>query len=696
MSDTSRLLSMTAAAVLTVLTGCQRASEEKAVAQPAAWTLDESKLQQPIRFAASDLDPAQSACTNLDAYANGKWLASNPIPADESGWGAFLVLNKRSLGVRQQLAEHIAAKPDATGIDKIIGDFWATGIDEKKLNELGIAPLKERLAAIDALTDGPSVAEHLRTISAAGENPLFGFGPQPDFKDSTMNVASAFQGGLGLPDSTYYSLADKKPIREAYEKYIAKLFELSGTAPADAAKQAASVMAFETRLAKASKSSEQLSRDVALYYHPVKIAEADKLAPNFPWTKFFESQKVATPEWFSLGIPAFHQEVSKMLGDTPVATWQSWLRFKLIDDASPYLSDNFVSARFDFYGKTLAGQQEQRPRWRRVLGFIENSAGEAMGERYVEVAFPPSSKARMVELVDNLRAALKTRIENLAWMSDATKKKALEKWAAFNTKIGYPDKWRDWSGLATSRDSLYGNVAAANAFNYRWNLDKIGKPVDKDEWGLTPQTINAYYDPQRNEIVFPAAFLQPPFFDPEADDAVNYGAIGAVIGHELTHGYDDQGSRFGPSGNFEVWWTKEDAAKFKALTDKLVTQYNGYTAAPGLTEKVNGNLTLGENIADLGGLNIAYDGFQKAVADKPDPKIDGLTRDQRFFLGFAAAWRSKYTPELTRLIVASDPHAPDGVRASGTPTNMDAFAKAFGCKEGDAMVNSGDKKIAIW
>jgi putative endopeptidase len=698
MSDTNRcLIAFSAAATaLIVLAGCQRPAEGKKVAAPAPWTLDESKLQQPIRFAASDLDTSQSACKDLSAYANGKWLAANEIPADESGWGAFQVLRNRSLGVRQQLAERIAADPNATGIDKIIGDFWATGMDDKKLNELGIAPLKDRLAAIDALTDGPSVAEHLRSIAAIGENPLFGFGPQADFKDSTMNVASAFQGGLGLPDSTYYSLADKKPIREAYEKHIAKLFELAGTAPAEATKQAAAVLAFETRLAKVSKSSEDLSRDVELYYHPVKMADADKLAPNFPWTKFFESQEVATPEWFSLGIPAFHREVSRMLADVPVAQWQSWLRFKLLDDASPYLSDAFVGEFFDFYGKTLQGQKELRARWKRVLGVIEGSAGEAMGQRYVEVAFPASSKAQMQQLVDNLREALKARIENLAWMSDATKKKALEKWAAFNTKIGYPEKWRDWSGLSTSRDSYYGNVAAANAFNYRWQLDKIGKPVDKDEWGMTPQTINAYYDPQLNEIVFPAAILQPPYFDPQADEALNYGAIGAVIGHELTHGYDDQGSRFGPSGNFEQWWTKEDAARFKALTSKLVAQYNGYAAAPGLTEKVNGNLTLGENIADLGGLNIAYDAFQKAVADKPDPMIDGMTRNQRFFLGFASAWRGKYTPELTKLIVASDPHAPGGVRASGTPTNIDAFAKAFGCKEGDPMVNSGDKRVAIW
>ncbi len=697
MSDTSRcLISLSAAAALAVvLAGCQRAAEEKKVAQ-TVWALDESKLQQPIRFAVADLDASQSACKDLSAYVNGKWLSSNAIPADESGWGAVQILRNRSLGVRQQLAERIAAEPNAAGIDKIIGDFWATGMDDKKLNELGIAPLKDRLAAIDALTDGPSVAEHLRTISAVGENPLFAFGPLADFKNSTQNIAAAFQGGLGLPDSTYYSLADKKPIREAYEKHIAKLFELAGVAPAEAAKQAASVLGFETRLAKASKSSEQLSRDVELYYHPVKMAEADKLSPNFPWTKFFDSQKVATPEWFSLGIPAFHQEVSRMLEDVPVAQWQSWLRFKLLDDASPYLSDAFVSESFDFYGKTLQGQKEQRARWKRVLGVIEGSAGEAMGQRYVEVAFPASSKAQMQQLVNNLRDALKARIENLTWMGDATKKKALDKWAAFKTKIGYPDKWRDWTGLTTSRDSFYGNVAAASAFNYRWELDKIGKPVDKDEWGMTPQTINAGYDPQRNDITFPAAILQPPFFDPQADEALNYGAIGAVIGHELTHGYDDQGSRFGPTGNFEQWWTKEDAAKFNALTGKLVTQYNGYTAASGLTEKVNGNLTLGENIADLGGLNIAYDAFQKAVAGKPDSKIDGMTRDQRFFLGFASAWRGKYTPELTKLIIASDPHSPGGVRANGTPTNIDAFAKAFGCKEGDTMVNSGDKKVVIW
>ncbi len=377
-----------------------------------------------------------------------------------------------------------------------------------------------------------------------------------------MNIAMAFQGGLGLPDSTYYSDAKHKDKLAAYETHVAKVLELSGVAAADAAKQAKDVIAFETRLAKASKSRAELSRDTELYYNPVTPAEADKLTPNFPWTKFFESQGLAVPKMFSLAIPAFHQEVSKMLADVPVATWQSYLRFRTVDGASPFLSDAFVQENFAFYNQTLRGQKELKERGKRVLDVIENQTGEAMGQMYVKVAFSPESKARMETLVKNLSASLKTRIENLAWMSDDTKKKALEKWSTFTPKIGYPDKWRDWNGLNTSRDSYIGNVLAANEFNYKWDLGKIGKPVDRTEWGMPPQMVNAYYNPQQNEIVFPAAILQPPFFDPNATDEMNYGGIGAVIGHEMTHGYDDQGSRFGPTGNFENWWTEADAKGF--------------------------------------------------------------------------------------------------------------------------------------
>jgi putative endopeptidase len=685
------------AALLLGPVGCKRSTDaEVATAPPAApaWSLDESKLAAPIGFSAADLDPAGNACSDLSAYANDKWLAANPIPGDKTSWGPWDVLELRSLGIQRQLAERAAAREAPTGIEKIIADFWVSGMDEARINAQGLTPLQDRLAAIDALKDGVTVADYLRKVAATGENPLFAFISEADFKDSSMAIGYAIQGGLGLPDKTYYFDADKKPIRQAYEKHVARVLELSGVPAGQASVQARAVLAFETRLARVSKSSEELSRDVSLYYNPVTPSAADELTANFPWTAFFQSQGIVVPAKFSLAIPEFHREVSAMLHDVPVDQWQAYLRYHLVDDASPYLSDPFVNEHFEFHDKTLAGQREQKERWKRVLGSINQSAGEAMGQLYVDVAFPPSSKARMEELVANLGQALKARIEQLPWMSDATKLKALEKWATFRPKIGYPDQWRDWTGLATQPTSYLENVFAARAFNYRWELGKIGKPVDKTEWDMAPQAVNAYYNPFQNEIVFPAGILQPPFFDPQADDALNYGAIGAVIGHEMTHGYDDQGSRFGPTGNFEVWWTDEDAARFKELTRQLVKQYDRYEAAPGL--KVNGNLTLGENIADIGGLSVAYDAMQRAVAGKPDPMVDGLGRDQRFFLGWATAFRTQYTPELLKVLVASDPHAPDLVRASAAPKNVPAFMSAFDCEVGNTEPLGGEQPVVIW
>ena len=619
--------------------------------------------------------------------------AANPIPADQTRWGAFNVLSERSLQVQKQLAEQIAARPDQAGIDKIIADLWATGTDATKRNADGIAPLDSRLAEIAALKDGAGIADYLRKVAARGENPLFGFGSEADFKNSSMKIAYAVQGGTSLPDKTYYFDADKKAIREAFVAHVGKVLELSGVPTTNAAAQAKQVMAFETRLAKASKSQEDLSRDVSLYYNPVSVADADKLTPNFSWTAFLESQPVAKPEMFSLSVPSFHQEVSKMLMDVPVAEWQTYLRFRTVDGAAPFLSDALVAEQFNFYSKTLGGQKEMKDLWKRVLAQMEGAAGEALGQAYVQVAFPPESRDRMQKLVDNLREALKGRIETLSWMTPATKTKALEKWGTFTAKIGYPTKWRDWAGLETSRASYFQNMVKAAEFNYRYDLTKVGKPTDKTEWGMTPQTVNAYYNPLQNEIVFPAAILQPPFFDPQADDALNYGAIGVVIGHELTHGYDDQGARFGASGNFEQWWTPEDAKKFEALTGALAKQYDGYTL---LGDKVNGKLTLGENIADLGGINIAYDALQRASKDVPDPKLDNLTRDQRYFLGFAAVWRDQIRPEALKVQLASDPHSPGRIRANGTPTNVPAYAAAFGCKAGDAMVNANEKRVVIW
>ncbi|HET8881342.1 MAG TPA: M13-type metalloendopeptidase [Solimonas sp.] len=688
-----------ACALATGAAGCKHAVQPATAtadtrAAPAAWHLDDSKLTPVMRFAPADLDDTKKVCDDLAGYVNGKWLNANPIPSDRSSWGPFDALAERSLDVRHQIAEHLANEKPHDGIGKLIADFWTSGMDEARIEQLGLSPLNTRLAAIDKLDGSAAIAGYLRNVAAEGENPLFDFGPEADFKDSSMTIGYATQGGLGLPDRTYYFDADKKPIREAYERHIARVLALSGVDAADAAKQAKTVLAFETRLAKVSKSQEELSRDASLYYNPVTAEEADRISPNFPWTAFFTAQDMVTPPMFSLAMPAFHAEVSKMLADVPAAQWRSYLRYHLVDHASPALSTAFATEHFEFHNKTLAGQKQQRARWKRVLRMIESQAGEAMGELYVQVAFPASSKASMEQLVGNLRTALKVRIEKLDWMSDDTKQKALAKWQTFTPKIGYPDKWRDWNGLRTRPDDYLGNIFAAAAFNYHWQLGKIGKPVDKTEWTMTPQTVNAYYNPLQNEIVFPAAILQPPFFDPKADAALNYGAIGSVIGHEMTHGYDDQGARFGPTGNFEEWWTAADKKKFEARTGKLIAQFNAYQAAPGI--KVNGHLTLGENIADLGGLNVAYDALQATTANKPDAKLDGLTRDQRFFIGWATAWRGRYTPELEKIIIASDPHAPDRFRAIGAASNMPAFAKAFGCKPGDAMVRSGEQRIAIW
>jgi putative endopeptidase len=686
-------------AVTTALAGCKGTDAPPAAgaasgSDATAYTLDEAKLPAVNRFQASDLDPAKDACVDFAGYANAKFLAANPVPGDRTSWGAFEMLDERSNAVQQQLAEQAAARVDATGADKIVGDFWATGSDEAKIEAQGLQPIQADLAAIDALADAASIAEYLRGSAAKGRNPLFGFGAEADFRNSSLNIAYAMQGGLGLPDPAYYTKAENKAKLDAYQAHVAKVLALGGVPAADAGKQAADVVAFETRLAKVSKTREELSRDVSLYYNPIAPAEADKLTPNFPWTRFIESQGLAAQPMISLSNPAFHQEVSSMLADTDPAAWRAYLRFHAVDGASPYLGKAFVEEHFDFYSKILRGQKEMRPLGKRVLATLNNQAGEALGQLYVRVAFPAESKAKMQALVSNLGTALRGRIEALDWMGEDTKKKALEKWASFTPKIGYPDKWRDWTGLQTSRDSYIGNVLAAQEFNYKWNLSKVGKPVDKTEWGMPPQMVNAYYNPLQNEIVFPAAILQPPFFDPDAPEEMNYGGIGAVIGHEMTHGYDDQGARFGATGNFENWWSEADARGFAERTGKLVRQFDAYRTDAG--DPINGNLTLGENIADLGGLATAYDAMKAATAGKPEDTRDGLTRDKRFFLNWATVWRRNFTPEELVVRLKTDSHAPANFRAIGAPSNLPAFAAAFGCKPGDPMVRQGVEQVVIW
>ncbi|TWT17605.1 peptidase [Luteimonas marina] len=698
-SNTAPRLLLLSAAVALAVSACARDAAPAADTAPAAaatkaYTLDESKLPPFNQFRAGDLDATRNACTDFAGYANAKFLAANPIPGDRVSWGAFEMLGERSSAVQQQLAEQAAADANAAGVGKLVGDFWATGMDEAKVNAQGIEPLQDELAAIDALADSAGIVAWLQQTAAKGQGFLIGIGAMPDFKDSTMNIAATGQGGLGLPDTTYYTDDRHAAIRDEYVKHVARVLELSGVAADAAAAQARDVMAFETRLAKVSKSRAEFSRNVELYYNPMSVADADALTPAFSWTKFFESQGIAQPKTFSVSVPDYFKEVDKMLSDVPVEQWKSYLRFHVVDGASPYLSDAFAQQNYAFYGKVLSGQQEIKPRWKRVLDSINGNVGEAMGQLYVQVAFPPESKAKMETLIGNLSDALKIRIEHLEWMSPETKAKALEKWATFEPRVGYPDKWRDWSGLSSGRDSYLDNVQAANAFNYKWDISKIGQPVDKSEWGMTPQTVNASYNPLANQLTFPAAILQPPFFDPNATDELNYGGIGAVIGHEMTHGYDDQGAKFGPGGNMEDWWTKADADGFAARTGKLVAQFDDYKTADG--RNLNGSHTLGENIADLGGLATAYDAMKKATEGTPDPMTDGLTRDQRFFLNWATVWRRNFTPEELSKRLVTDEHALAEFRAIGAPSNLPAFAAAFDCKPGDAMVRDGERQVVIW
>ena len=653
-------------------------------------------------FDVDELGPIGEACQDFNGFVNAKWIAANPIPGDQTSWGAFNILNEASLKTQHDILEAASQHADsaqAGSIEQKVGWLYRSGMDEATIEKNGFEPLKPKLAAIAALKSGADVADFIRKDFAEGDAQLFQFGAGADFQHADLQIGFANEGGLGLPTKDYYSKPEYQAIRDAYVAYIAKSLELTGVADAEAKAQAAEVLKFETALAAASLSPVE-ERDLKNQYHFVSVAEADKVTPHFPWEKFFDAQGVTVGKGFSLSQPRFFAQFDKMLATTPASEWQAYLRFHAIDDAAPYLSKAFQDNRFAFYGTTLAGQPQQRPRWKRVLSAVNGGMGEALGQLYVAEVFTPQAKQRAEELVSNIRNALKARIENVDWMSAQTKAKAIDKWNKFLPKIGYPDHWRDWSGLTITPDNFYANVQAAVKFNYRYDIAHIGKPTDRKEWDMTPQTVNAYYDPGTNTINFPAAILQPPFFYADGDDALNYGGIGAVIGHESSHGFDDQGHQFDGDGNKDNWWTPQDEAQFEARTAKLVQQFNAY--AP-LKDKpdihVNGELTLGENIADLGGLNVAYDALQTALKNnlqEANAKIDGYTEDQRFFLSWARVWRGSTREKAEILQINTDPHAPESIRAMAAPSNMPAFAEAFQCKAGDAMVRPADKQVKIW
>ena len=684
--------------IAAALAGCQASSTDPQAAATPAPAPAVPAAPKHVAFDVTELDPAINACSDLNGFVNAKWMAANPVPGDKTRWGTFDVLREKSLETQKALVEAAAAKTDAAAgsIEQKVGAFYAASMDEAAIEAAGFEPIKPELARIDALKTSKDIAAYLRDVHARGQGQVFAFGAEADFKNSSRKIAYAFQSGLGLPTPDYYSAEQHAGIREAYLAHIASVLGLLGTDAAAAKQEAAHVLAFESRLAKASLKPVEL-RDPKNQYHFVTVAAAGKVTPNFDWTGFFKANGADVTDGFSLSQPKFFAEMDAMIAKVPVAQWKSYLRFHYADAAAPYLSTPFQQAAYEFHQKTLNGQKEQSPRWKRALASLNDQIGMALGELYVVENFPPESKTRAKELVDNMQAALKTRIEKLDWMSDATKVKALEKWSSFLPKIGYPDKWRDWSGLELKRDDYFGNIAAALAYNHAYDMSKVGKPTDRNEWGMTPQTVNAYYNPTDNTINFPAAILQPPFFDAKADDALNYGGIGGVIGHEASHGFDDQGSQFDAVGNNTNWWADADADAFKARTAKLVEQFNGYEPLPG--KHVNGELTLGENIADLGGLAIAYDAMQVALAKNPGEskeKIDGYTEDQRFFMSWARIWRGNVLDKRLEVLLNTDPHSPARYRAIGAPSNLDAFSQAFGCKEGDAMVRGGDRQVKIW
>jgi predicted metalloendopeptidase len=629
-------------------------------------------------------------------YLNGKWLQTVQIPADQASWGSFDQLYENSLTELRGIIEKTAAKSGAAGTDEQrIGDYYASFMDEARLEQLGIAPLKGELERIAAVKDKSELPALLARLGKIGVNVPFDFGIHQDNKDSTKYVADIVQGGLAMPDRDYYLKADDTKLAEAkarYQQYVAKVLGMAGDANAEA--NAKAIVDFETDLAKIQWTKVEL-RDPIKAYNKVKLADMGKVAPGYDWKAWLDAANLsAKTTYVIVSQPTYLKGFAEVSNKTSLDTWKAYLSMHLIDAYGGYLSKAFVDARFDFHSKTLAGVEEIEPRWKRGVGAVERAQGESLGKLYVAEYFPPERKARMEALVKNLLAAYKDSIDKLDWMSAKTKKEAQAKLAKFTPKIGYPNKWKDYSALVVKRDDLVGNVMRSRVVEADRELNKLGKPIDRDEWGMTPQTVNAYYNPEMNEIVFPAAILQPPFFDANADDAVNYGGIGAVIGHEISHGFDDQGAQYDGNGNLRDWWTAVDHKNFKAKTRMLVKQYKAFEPLKGY--HVNGELTLGENIADNSGLAIAYKAYHISLNGKKAPVIDGLSGEQRLYMGWAQVWRSKMRDQQQIVQVKTDPHSPDQFRANGSLRNQPGFYEAFGVKPGDQMYLAPKERVIIW
>jgi len=629
-------------------------------------------------------------------YLNGSWIKTTEIPGDKSSWGTFAKLRDDTLSQLRGLIEKSAAEKAKTGTEaQKVADLYASFMDEDKLNQLGIRPLTGELNRIRALKDKKGLPLLIAHLTQIGVSTPYGMYVRPDARESTRYAVYLTQSGLGLPDRDYYLKKDDAKMANAlakYELHIGKILTLAGDREGYA--NAKKIIALETALAEVQWTKVQ-NRDPVKRYNKMDIKQLTELAPGFDWGHALAASGVANKvNYVIVSQPSYLTGFNAVLEKTDLATWKTYFEWQLLREASPYLSKEFADAHFDFYSKTLTGVAEKPPRWKQAVALVESNLGEALGKLYVAEYFPPERKERMDALVKNLLVAYKQSIDSLDWMSPATKLEAQAKLAKFTPKIGYPNKWRDYSALAVVKTDLMGNVLRGEFFQHQRMIAKLGKPIDREEWSMTPQTINAYYNSTMNEIVFPAAILQPPFFDARADDAVNYGAIGSVIGHEIGHGFDDGGSQSDGDGNLRDWWTAEDRANFKAKADALVKQYNGYSPLPGYN--VNGALTLGENIGDNSGMAIAYKAYKLSLAGKAAPVIDGFTGDQRFFMGWGQLWRVKMREDQQILQVKTDPHSPGQFRVNGPVVNQPGFYEAFGVKPGDKLYVAPEQRISIW
>jgi putative endopeptidase len=646
----------------------------------------------------ANLDTTCSPCKNFFQYANGEWLKRSEIPGDQPRWGSFNELQEQNYAALKDVLTEAATNASSTKDANIrkLGTFYGTCMDSTAVERAGMGPLRGELNQIAAIRDRSGVETAIVRLHRRGIPAGFVFRSTPDAKKSARTIAEVYQGGLGLPDRDYYTKADSasEKIRSQYVEHVASMLRLSGQDKAAAKGAAQGIMRLETALASASMTREA-QRDPEAIYHLTARAALQKETPSFAWTSYLSGLGLKSVDEVNVAQPQFISAFDSLLTAAPLEEWKSYLRWNLIASTAPALSSPFVKESFRFNSTVLQGVKEMRPRWKRCLRFSDEALGEILGQAYVRKNFTPEAKARALEMVRNIRAELRSRLGELTWMSPQTKTKAYAKLDSIINKIGYPDRWRDYSKLEARLGPFVSNLLLAKEFETRRQLDKVGRPTDRKEWGMTPPTVNAYYNPPTNEITFPAGIMQPPFFNPKADDAVNYGGMGGAIGHEITHGFDDQGRQFDALGNLSGWWTEADTKGFNRRAEVVQKQFDSYVAIDSL--HVNGKLTLGENIADLGGLLIAHGAYRRSLQGKPAPApIDGLTGDQRFFLAWAQIWRAKTRPEYTRLLVNVDPHAPPEFRTIGPLSNIPAFAQAFGCKAGDPMVRPESERAQIW